>query len=292
MKISKTIGLILLLAIFGCSPPEQDEIIVISTPYGNMTAVLYDETPLHKANFLDLARSGMYDSVIFHRVINEFMIQTGNLSTGNRVEGVKYTIDAEFMGEKYIHEKGALAAARTPDNVNPEKKSSGSQFYIVQGETYDSEGLQARGEHRQYLKLNGLFQRMLKSEKFPDLTEKYNYHLEKSRADSTHDFREAQRNLVFNSQEIIEERFGPQPDPGYPDFAKEVYATVGGTPHLDAEYTVFGKVVEGLEIIDKIAGVETNQRDRPLEEIRMKIEVVKMNKSEITKKYGISYPKK
>lgn len=291
MKISKTIGLILLLAIFGCSPPEQDEIIVISTPYGDMTAVLYDETPLHKANFLELAKSGKYDSVIFHRVINEFMIQTGNLTTGKEEKGVDYRLDAEFMAQKYVHQKGALAAARLGDDTNPKKKSSGSQFYIVHGETFDDEGLKSRGEHRQFLKLNGLFQRMLRSEKYPDLTEKYNYHLEKSRADSTYDFGEAQRKLVFNSQDIIEERFGSQDDPGYPDFAKEVYASIGGTPHLDAEYTVFGRVIEGLGIIDQIAGVGTNQRDRPLEDIRMKIEVIKMDKSEITKKYGISYPK-
>ena len=291
MKKNILIGLSLLLTVFGCTPPEQDEVIVISTPYGDMTAVLYDETPLHKANFLDLARSGKYDSVIFHRVINEFMIQTGNLATGKEEKGVDYNIDAEFMAKKYIHEKGALAAARIGDANNPEKKSSGSQFYIVHGVTYDDEGLKGRGEYRQYLKLNGLFQRMLRSEKYPDLTEKYNYHLEKSREDSTYDFREAQRNLVFNSQDIIEERFGPQDNPGYPDFANEVYATVGGTPHLDAEYTVFGKVVEGLDIIDQIAGVETNQRDRPLEDIRMNIQVIKMNKSEITKKYGITYPK-
>ena len=292
MKNLKLICLVALLSFLGCSSAELDEVVVISTPYGEMTAVLYDETPLHKENFLNLARSGMYDSVIFHRVISNFMIQTGNLATGNKVEGVKYTIDAEFLAEKLIHEKGALAAARIGDDRNPEKKSSGSQFYIVQGETYDDEGLIGRGKHRQYLKLNGLFQRMLRSEKFPDLTEKYNYHLEKARADSTYNFGEAQRNLVFNSLDIIEERFGPQDDPGYPGFAKEIYATVGGTPHLDAEYTVFGKVVEGLGVIDKIAQVKTNDRDRPLERITMTIAVVKMPKSEITKKYGISYPKK
>lgn len=291
MKKNILIGLTLLLTTLACSPPEQDEIVVISTPYGDMTAVLFDETPLHKANFLELARSGKYDSVIFHRVINDFMIQTGNLATGKEEKGVDYRLDAEFMAEKHIHEKGALAAARIGDANNPEKKSSGSQFYIVDGVTYDAEGLASRGQHRLYLKLNGLFQRMLKSEKFPDLTEKYNFHLEKARADSTYNFGEAQRNLVFNSLDVIEERFGPQDDPGYPDFASEVYATVGGTPHLDAEYTVFGKVVEGLEIIDQIAGVDTNQRDRPLKEIRMNIEVVKMNKSDITKKYGTTYPK-
>ncbi|MBO3699612.1 peptidylprolyl isomerase [Roseivirga sp. E12] len=290
MKFKFLVALLLAIVLVGCSE-EQDEIIVISTPYGDMTAVLFDETPLHKENFLKLAKSGMYDSVLFHRVINEFMIQTGNLATGKLESGVKYTLPAEFMAEKYIHEKGALAAARTGDASNPEKKSSGSQFYIVHGEKFDNEGLAARADRRQYLKLSGLFQRMLRSERFPDLTEKYNYHVNKFREDSTYNFNQAQRDLIFNSIEVIEEAFGPQADPGYPDWAKEVYATIGGAPHLDGQYTVFGKVVEGLEVIDQIAGTATNQRDRPLEDIRMDVKVVSMSKSEITKKYGITYPK-
>lgn len=290
MKFKVLLALLIVGLLSSCSQ-EKDEIVVISTPYGDMTAVLFDETPLHKANFLELAKSGKYDSVLFHRVINQFMIQTGNLATGKEEKGVDYTLPAEFMAEKYIHEKGALAAARTGDAVNPEKKSSGSQFYIVHGETFDDEGLKARGDRRQYLKLSGHFQRMLRSERFPELTEKYNYHVNKFREDSTYDFNKAQRDLIYNSIEVIAERFGPQDDPGYPDWAKEVYATTGGAPHLDGEYTVFGKVVEGLDVIDKIAGVDTNQRDRPLEEIRMDIKVISMSKSEISKKYGITYPK-
>ncbi len=290
MKLLKSISLLLLVLAFSCSQ-EQDEVVVISTPYGDMTAVLFDETPLHKANFLELAKAGKYDSVLFHRVINEFMIQTGNLATGKEEEGVDYMLPAEFMAEKYIHEKGALAAARTGDAGNPQKKSSGSQFYIVHGETFDDEGLAVRADRRQYLKLSGLFQRMLDSERFPELTEKYNYHVEKFREDSTYDFNAAQRALIFNSLEVIEDQFGPQDDPGYPDWAKEVYATTGGAPHLDGQYTVFGKVVEGLDIIDKIAQTPTNNRDRPLEDIRMHVKVISMSKSEITKKYGITYPK-
>lgn len=290
MKFKVLLALLIVGLLSSCSQ-EKDEIVVISTPYGDMTAVLFDETPLHKANFLELAKSGKYDSVLFHRVINQFMIQTGNLATGKEEKGVDYTLPAEFMAEKYIHEKGALAAARTGDAVNPEKKSSGSQFYIVHGETFDDEGLKARGDRRQYLKLSGHFQRMLRSERFPELTEKYNYHVNKFREDSTYDFNKAQRDLIYNSIEVIAERFGPQDDPGYPDWAKEVYATTGGAPHLDGEYTVFGKVVEGLDVIDKIAVVDTNQRDRPLEEIRMDIKVISMSKSEISKKYGITYPK-
>ncbi len=290
MKLKVIIALFLAVLLYSCSQGE-DEVIVISTPYGEVTAILFDETPEHKANFLKLAKEGLYDSVLFHRVINEFMIQTGDLSTGTQEKGVDYSLPAEFLSEKYIHEKGALAAARIGDASNPQKKSSGSQFYIVHGATFDDEGLKERADRRQYLKLSGLFQRMLKSERFPELTEKYNYHVNKFREDSTYDFNKAQRDLIYNSIELIEKRFGPQDDPGYPSWAKEIYASVGGAPHLDGEYTVFGKVVEGLDVIDKIAGVETNERDRPLSEIRMKVKVISMKKSEISEKYGVDYTK-
>lgn len=283
-------GAFIVLSLGACA--EKDELVVISTPYGEMTAVLYDDTPLHKENFLELAKSGKYDSVLFHRVIEDFMIQTGDVATGVAEEAVDYRIDAEFVPEKYIHKKGALAAARIGDANNPEKKSSGSQFYIVDGETFNEEGLQERAERRQYLKLYGLFDRMLRSKRFPELTEKVEYHRLKQEEDSTYDFGEAYRQLIWNSQPTIEEAFGDQSDPGYSDWAREIYATQGGAPHLDGEYTVFGQVVEGLEVIDKIAAVQTNQRDKPLQDIRMTVEVIEMPKSEVTEKYGIEYPNK
>ena len=289
--VKALLGAFLVLSFIACSS-EMDELVVISTPYGEMTAVLYDDTPIHKENFLKLAKAGQFDSVIFHRVIENFMIQTGDISTGVIGESVDYTLDAEFLPEKYIHEKGALAAARTGDAGNPEKKSSGSQFYIVQGETYDDEGLATRAERRMQLKLNGLFTRMLRSERFPELTEKVEYHRLKQEEDSTYDFGAAYQQLIMNSLPVIEDTFGDQTDPGYPDWAKEIYATKGGTPHLDAEYTVFGKVVEGLDVIDKIAAVETNNRDKPLEDVRMTIKVIEMPKSQVTKRYGIQYPEK
>ena len=291
MKCLKfSLSLCLILLVTCCQ--EKDQVVVISTPYGDMTAVFFDDTPLHKENFIQLAQEGKYDSVIFHRVIEEFMIQGGNLRTGKFPDEENYTLPAELAAEKHIHKKGAIAAARTGDAVNPEKKSSGTQFYIVQGLTYeDDASLQSRADRRMELKLGGLFTRMLRSERFPELTEKYNFHLEKYRADSTYDFGKAQKKLVFESLPIIEEEFGDQTDPGYPDFAKEIYATIGGIPHLDAEYTVFGQIVEGLDIIDKIAAVETNDRDKPLEDVRMFMEVREMFKSEIIKKYGVEYPK-
>uniref|UniRef100_UPI004047A75C peptidylprolyl isomerase n=1 Tax=Roseivirga sp. TaxID=1964215 RepID=UPI004047A75C len=292
-KITKHLFFTALFIVFtSCQKPEMDEVIVISTPYGEMKAVLFDDTPLHKANFLALAKSGKYDSVLFHRVIENFMIQTGDLSTGQQEKDADYRIDAEFQPEKYFHKKGALAAARMGDAQNPMKQSSGSQFYIVQGEVYDLDGLEVRRVRRDFLRLNGFFERMRKMDKYVELNEKYNYHVNLAQEDSTYDFAAAQQGLVFASRELIEKEFGPQTDPGFSEEQVEIYTSIGGAPHLDGEYTIFGQVVEGLEVIDKIAAVETNQRDRPLEEVRMKVSVVEMSKSEITKKYGISYPQK
>lgn len=265
---------------------------MIATPFGEMKAILYDETPLHKENFIKLVKAGRYDSVTFHRVIEDFMIQTGDLSTGKLDKDTDYRIDAEFLPEKYIHEKGALAAARYGDAQNPLKKSSGSQFYIVQGTTYDEEGLKERGAHREYLRLYGYFERLKKVDRYNELNEKYNYHAEKSLEDSTYDFAEALRTLVFNSKPLIEKEFGPQIDPGYSEYQKKRYAEVGGIPHLDGEYTVFGMVVEGLDIIDKVAAVETNYMDKPVDDIRIFVRLEEITKAELSEKYGIDLSEK
>ena len=264
-----------LMLLLGCG--SKKEVIVFDTPYGEMTAILYEETPIHKENFLKLAKSGGFDSMLFHRVIEEFMIQTGDLATGKLGEAADYTLESEFMAERYFHERGSLAAARIGDQNNPEKRSSGSQFYIVQGQTYDEEGLKERAARREFLRLYGLFQRTLKSDRAPELTEKYNYHLNKYQEDTTYDFGTAQENLIFNSKPVLEGIFGDLTDPGYSDRQKQVYAAIGGAPHLDGEYTVFGKVVEGLDVIDKIAAVPTNERDRPISEVRVTVKVVSVS---------------
>mgnify|MGYP001059470775 CR=1 FL=1 len=278
---------VLCVLLYSCS--DKEELIVIETPYGSMTAVLFDEAPLHKENFLKLTKNGDYDSVLFHRVIEDFMIQTGDLATGSSKEAVDYTLPAEFVPDKYIHQKGALAAARVGDARNPEKRSSGSQFYIVDGTTFDDAGLDERAKRRAYLKLYGFFDRMLKSKRFPELTEKYYYHVNKLEEDSTYDFYAAQEALIFQSLPVIEKEFGSQVDPGFEDWAKEIYATTGGSPHLDGEYTVFGQVIDGLEVIDKIAALETDQADKPLNEVRMQVKVIKMSKDEISQTYNYKF---
>ncbi|MBQ0016200.1 MAG: peptidylprolyl isomerase [Bacteroidales bacterium] len=191
--------------------------VAIETDYGVMIAELYNETPQHKKNFLKLVREGFYDGLLFHRVIKDFMIQGGDPNSKNAPAGMPlgsgnlgYTIPAEFRNDLY-HRRGALAAARQGDQVNPQKASSATQFYIVQGNKWDDQGFMA------------LQQRMGKI--------------------------------------LTEEQ-------------KEVYRTEGGTPFLDGDYTVFGQVVEGLEIIDTIANVQKDRMDRPLKDIKMKITVI------------------
>jgi peptidyl-prolyl cis-trans isomerase B (cyclophilin B) len=278
---------ILCVGAFSCA--EKDELVIFNTDKGQMIAVLYEDTPEHKKNFLKLAKSGSYDSILFHRVIDQFMIQSGDLSTGKSAQAVDYRLSAEFLPDKYIHEKGTLAAARLGDAANPLKESSGSQFYIVHGQQFDAQALVQRAERREYLKLYGLFERMLKSKRFPELTEKYNYHMGLYEQDSTYDIVEAQRKLIYQSLPIIEKQFGDQSDPGFPDWAKVIYATVGGAPHLDGEYTIFGKVIEGLEVIDAIAEVPTDAADRPIEAIRLSVDVIELPKSVIEEKYRFKY---
>ena len=283
MSTNKRVGsyLVLLLTtivLFSCGPKK--EIVVFETPYGDMKAVLYDETPIHKENFLKLASTGAFDSMLFHRVIEKFMIQTGDVSTGVVGEAVDYRLAPEFMADKYFHERGSLAAARMGDEYNPKKESSGSQFYIVQGDIFDDEGLKERAHRREYLKLYALFQRTLKSKKRPELIEKFNFHMNKYQEDTTYDILTAQEELIFNSKPVLEELYGDLTDPGYSATQRQVYATEGGAPHLDGEYTVFGKVVEGLDVVDKIAAVETNDRDRPLKEVRVTVKVVSISEKE------------
>lgn len=284
MPIKRFAFLLLVALITACG--ANKEVVVFETPYGEMTAILYDETPIHKENFLELARTGQFDSMLFHRVIEKFMIQTGDVSTGVVGKAVDYTLEAEFLADRYWHEKGALAAARRGDESNPEKRSSGSQFYIVQGDTFDEEGLKERAERRQFLKLYGLFQRIIKTDRAPELIEKWAYHTNKYQEDTTYNFGQAQFDLMFNSQETLEKFFGPLDDPGYSAEQKTIYATTGGAPHLDGEYTVFGRVVEGLEIIDQIAAVATDERDRPTIEVRVTVRVESIPESEYQNKYS------
>jgi peptidyl-prolyl cis-trans isomerase B (cyclophilin B) len=196
----------------------KETMIEITTDYGTMTFKLYNETPQHRDNFIKLANEGFYNGTLFHRVMNGFMIQGGDPQSKNAAPGVMlgnggpgYTIPAEFNPSLY-HKKGALAAARLGDQVNPQKASSGSQFYIVQG---------------------------------------------KPSSEAELGMMESRKNIKYTPEQ------------------KTVYTTLGGTPFLDMDYTVFGEIVSGMEVIDKIAAVSTNPQNRPLQDVKMTVKVIK-----------------
>lgn len=191
------------------SAQEKETLVLIKTTKGDIKVKLYNDTPLHRDNFIKLINEGWYNNSPFHRVINNFMIQGGHKQDGTVDPG--YSIPAEFR-TNHIHKKGALAAARLGNQVNPEKASSGCQFYIVQGNVMNEARIQ----------------------------------MEQQRLGKT-----------YTAEQI------------------EAYTTIGGTPHLDGEYTVFGEVVEGLDVIDKIASVKTDSMDVPVEAVTMTIEIIK-----------------
>jgi cyclophilin family peptidyl-prolyl cis-trans isomerase len=205
------LSIVALCFIFDGNLTAQEKMtkFIISTDYGDIKGVLYNDTPQHRDNFVKLVEDGWYDGSIFHRVINNFMIQGGQAASGQQDPG--YTIPAEIL-PKYYHKKGALAAARMGDNVNPQRASSGSQFYIVHGQVFN---------------------------------------------DATID--------------MMEQRSGTT----YTEEQRKTYSTVGGAPHLDGQYTVFGQVADGFDVIDKIAAVKTGQMDRPVEEVKMTIKIIK-----------------
>ena len=251
------------------------ETIIITTKFGTMKLKLYEETPLHKANFLKLVKQNFYDSLLFHRVINSFMIQGGDpeskLANDTAMLGmcdVGYWIPAEINNKLY-HKKGQLAAAREGDDVNPKKESSGCQFYIVMGKTYDSIALQkaeVRVNREIVSKINYTTAFGGKSEALKKL---YMRLLYQDKEDS----------LKYYVKQLTDSysiaQYNKTPHYTFSKEQKKAYSTIGGTPHLDNNYTVFGEVIEGLEIIDKIASAKTDKRDRPLENIRMKVSVTK-----------------
>lgn len=251
------------------------ETILISTPYGNMKLKLFKETPLHRNNFIKLVKQGFYDSLLFHRVINNFMIQGGDYDSKSANDtaalgygDVGYWIPAEF-NKKLYHKKGMLAAAREDDEVTPSKESSGSQFYIVMGKTHDSTSLR-KAEIRvnkdlvQKINYNIAFSGKSMALK--------NYYMRLDKEGKTDSLKIVRRQLV---DPISIAEYEKTPHFTYTAEQRKIYATLGGTPHLDMNYTIFGEVVEGLDVIDKIAAVKTDKNDRPKENVRMKISIIK-----------------
>lgn len=216
MKTIKYLAVVALFTVLSCNTSTGPRMAIIETEYGNMTVELYDSTPQHRDNFVKLVEEGFYKDLLFHRIIAGFMIQGGDPQSRGAAQGVNlggggpgYQIPQEIGAP---HFKGTLAAARTGDGVNPERKSSGSQFYIVQGTPQSDASLDGMAQRKGF---------------------------------------------------------------SYNDAQRKKYKEVGGTPMLDMDYTVFGEVVEGLDVIDKIAAVQTAPGDRPLKDVKMDIKMIK-----------------
>lgn len=251
------------------SSASDSNLYVIETKFGNMTIKLYDETPKHRDNFKKLVADTFYNGTLFHRIIPGFMVQGGDpdskgakkgqaLGTGN----MPYTIDAEFV-DSLIHKKGALAAARQPDQVNPLQSSSGSQFYIVQGSAVQK-GLYPRIEQN----INNSRKRSLGQKIFSDSTNiKLRTNFMNAR---TNNMQDSVRYYGSQLEALINKAFVGK-EYKYSEKQKAQYDSLGGAPHLDGQYTVFGEVIEGLNIIDSIANCKRDRSDRPLNDVKMTI---------------------
>jgi cyclophilin family peptidyl-prolyl cis-trans isomerase len=266
----KNLLLVLFVALFGAACAEKSDpvtLVKLTTKHGDIKLQLFDETPLHRDNFVKLVNEGFYNDILFHRIIEGFMIQTGGPENrAGNTEGAdlskyRYTLPSE-IDSSLFHRKGAVAAARTGDHVNPLRNSSGTQFYIVQGKVWDAEGL-AGQEERIYnsLKQNLYFRYMAE---------------EKARLDST-GIQLSPAELQELATLRVNDYFETIPTFTIPEEHKAVYMSEGGTPHLDMNYTVFGQVIEGMEVIDKIAAEARDASDRPLaNDVRIiKAEIVK-----------------
>ncbi|HKK87561.1 MAG TPA: peptidylprolyl isomerase [Saprospiraceae bacterium] len=262
--------------IFACSSNGQIENMEegytyakISTDKGDIFVKLYNSTPEHRDNFIKLAKEGFYDSTLFHRVMNEFMIQGGDPDSKNAAPGQQlgqggpgYTLPPEF-GK--IHKKGALAAARKGDQVNPEKESSGSQFYIVHGRSYSPEELSQLENDMSTRAVMGKVNEYLMKEE------------NKYLLDSIQLYSEAGNQEALQSMQdrLINQLKEEGDDFSFSEEQLEIYTSVGGAPFLDGDYTVFGEVVKGLEVVDSIATTEVNkQTSRPVQDIAMKVEII------------------
>ena len=255
--IIKFLSLIyLLLFMTSCNKnPEgpEGQKIKISTSEGNIYVVLYDDTPIHKQNFIDNVNSEAYVGAPFHRVIEDFMIQAGETSKKRKEKSL---LQAEIAFPKHLHKRGSLAAARTGDEVNPEKKSDPYEFYIVTGDTMTQEDLVLMEKER----FEELKQDIYK-ELQPTMNDSIKVLYKEGRKDEIMALRAS---TVEEANKIAQSR---KNEVTYTDEQRQYYMEVGGTPHLDLEYTVFGEVYYGMEIAQKISEVETNYNDRPLKKV-------------------------
>lgn len=256
-------ALLILFCSMSTEANAKSNIVLIETSMGNIKIRLYDETPQHRDNFLKLVEQHYFDSLLFHRVIKGFMVQGGDPESKNATAekqlgagGPGYTVPAEIVYPQLFHKRGALSAARTGDQMNPLKASSGSQFYIVWGDVYPEAQLTQQAMQSYFQSL--AMQRMDTIQKMQT-------------ANDTAGLNKLQAELIA----ITEAEFKKNPAKvGFTAEQMKAYTTVGGTPHLDGEYTVFGEVIEGLDVVGKIQAVQTGANDRPVKDVMMKMHVV------------------
>ena len=262
---------------FSCAG-SKDYLVTIKTSHGDIVAVLFDDTPEHKSNFIELAEAGRFDSTEFQRVMKNFMIQGGDVFTKENLPPQEWpTLPAEIR-PKYYHRKGMIAAARQPDSVNPERRSNGSQFYITIGKVYDElelttdmkelqKSLMKYMELGSQAELKNEYIRLYNEQKYDSLT-----------------------TMILSMRDEIESSLNVNLTKEFTKEQIEAYTTVGGVPHLDKEYTVFGEVIQGLEVAEEISNVATNTRDKPIETVYMTVKVEKMSRKKIEKDYDYSFP--
>lgn len=256
----------------GKSNEFMKETIVITTPQGEIKLKLYKDTPLHSNNFIKLAKEGFFDSTLFHRVIEGFMIQGGDPDSKGAAPGIElgnggpgYDLPAEIL-PNHMHVRGVLAAARESDDVNPERKSSGSQFYIVHGKKFTEDDLKMVEKKQYSLAKQKIFVEIMNR---PENLELRNEFLGADAKADTVRF----KFLLDTLNGMLDKEYATKTPFTIAPERREIYNTIGGAPHLDGSYTIFGEVISGMEVVDKIAAVKRDDKDRPLEDVPMKIKI-------------------